>query len=266
MKCYQCGTLFQGKFCPNCGAPAVADATTVNAASSAPITEGKKKKPIYKKWWFWVIVVFSLAVIGNLTDNSQSDSTKIVVADFSTMSKDDIENWATANEVIVKFTEDYSDTVASGSVISQNKKANENIKKGETVKIVLSKGKKPNVESKKSEKYLSSIEWADLNNYCFAVENDSYDGDIISSGSYHFYPEHVSGVENGRIPIVWDIYVSSNLYSNISQLNDKEWIGAVGGISKDELTINLSKGQYVYVKYNPVANNNPTGVLRIEKN
>ena len=183
MNCNQCGTQFEGKFCPNCGAPATAETPIVNTATTAPIADVKKKKPIYKKWWFWVIIaVVVIGIIGgsgggeetstdtgtgssitqsgdetnNTTDN-KTDSNKVTVADFSTMSKADIENWAATNKVTVKFSEDYSDSVASGSVISQNKKANETVKEGATIKVVISKGKKPSMEYqnalKKAESY-----------------------------------------------------------------------------------------------------------------
>lgn len=172
MNCNQCGTQFEGKFCPNCGAPATAETPVVEATPVAPIVEAKKKKPIYKKWWFWVIVVVvaisviagsggdgettntdtgsSITQSGDETNNdtteNETNSNKIAVVDFSSMSKADIENWATTNKVTVKFSEDYSDTVASGSVISQNKKANETVKEGATIKVVISKGKKPSIE------------------------------------------------------------------------------------------------------------------------
>lgn len=172
MNCNQCGTQFEGKFCPNCGAPAIAETPVAEATPVAPAVESKKKKPIYKKWWFWVIVVIvavsviagsggdgettntdtgsSITQSGDETNSdtteNKNDSNKTTVVDFSSMSKADIENWATTNKVTVKFSEDYSDTVASGSVISQNKKANETVKEGSTIKVVISKGKKPSIE------------------------------------------------------------------------------------------------------------------------
>ena len=173
MKCNQCGTQFEGKFCPNCGAPAQAETPAVEQAPVMPVASEKAKKPIYKKWWFWVIIaVVAIGIIGSInggnesstnTDNGSSvvqsgdetnndttdnktDSNKITVIDFSAMNKADIENWAATNKVTVKFSEDYSDTVASGSVISQNKKANETVKEGATIKVVISKGKMPSIE------------------------------------------------------------------------------------------------------------------------
>ncbi len=48
MKCEKCGTEYEGNFCPN-GCNSVA-------------TQPQSKKPIYKKWWFWVIIV--IVVVG----------------------------------------------------------------------------------------------------------------------------------------------------------------------------------------------------------
>lgn len=189
MKCTQCNAQFDGNFCPNCGAPVQAD-TPATERSAAPT---KTKNPIYKKWWFWVIIaVVAIGLIGSInggnestvinpdsgssafksgdkTENdttdsitdrntdSETDSIKITVADFSTMSKADIENWSTTNNVTVKFSEEYSDSVTLGSVISQSKSALETVKEGSTIYVVLSKGKKPSVEFqnalKKAESY-----------------------------------------------------------------------------------------------------------------
>lgn len=173
MKCNQCGTQFEGKFCPNCGAPAQAETPAVEQAPVMPVASVKAKKPIYKKWWFWVIIaVVAIGIIGSVnggnesstnTDNGSSvvqsgdetnndttdnktDSNKITVIDFSAMNKADIENWATTNKVTVKFSEEYSDSIASGSVVSQSKKANETVKEGGTINVVISKGKKPSIE------------------------------------------------------------------------------------------------------------------------
>lgn len=77
MNCNQCGTRFEGNFCPNCGAPVSAEIPVVNNAQMVPAVEPKKKKPIYKKWWFWVIiVVVAIGVIGGSGDGDEnSDST-----------------------------------------------------------------------------------------------------------------------------------------------------------------------------------------------
>ena len=120
-------------------------------------------------------------------------------------------------------------------------------------------------ENAKTKKYDKKIEWGNLSSYCCAVEIDEYDGDIIEAGTYRVYPDLVSGLDKGRIAIVWDVYTSETLYNNISELKESEYRGSVGGMSKNEITLDLSSGQYLYIKYNPVANNNPTGIIIIDK-
>lgn len=139
-----------------------------NPMPQAPQMPQKVKKPVYKKWWFWVIIVVALIVIigaaggsddtdtpqdiGNSASQNVDDgagkenSKKVTVADFSTMSQAEIEAWAQENKVTCNFSDEYSDTVAAGSVISQSKKANEEVKEGATINVVLSLGKKPSIE------------------------------------------------------------------------------------------------------------------------
>ena len=68
MICKHCGTEFQGKFCPECGAKAEPETPTLPEAETfeqkseqkpteKPVKETRKKKPIYRRWWFWVIVI-----------------------------------------------------------------------------------------------------------------------------------------------------------------------------------------------------------------
>ena len=199
MKCNQCGTDFEGKFCQNCGVPAPStdqtqpEVNNTQAQQSTPIYTQpvmqqpvqKPKKPIFKKWWFWVIIaVVVIGVIGNLGGNSNktdsgssntnstvstsqnSDSSKndtianeeakITVADFSGMDQASIQSWADTNKVTCKFSEDYSDSVAKGSVVSQSKNAGETVKEGTTIKVVISRGKKPSVE------YLNALAKAEM--------------------------------------------------------------------------------------------------------
>lgn len=79
MKCSNCGSEFEGKFCPSCGSraetqqpvtpPSVAQPLDVGNQDVQPVTltKGKKakkaKKPIYKKWWFYLIIAVVLIII-----------------------------------------------------------------------------------------------------------------------------------------------------------------------------------------------------------
>lgn len=65
MICKHCGTEFQGKFCPECGTKAEPETPMLPEAETPerkpeqkPMEKPvKKKKPIYRRWWFWVIVI-----------------------------------------------------------------------------------------------------------------------------------------------------------------------------------------------------------------
>lgn len=77
MKCKQCGTEFDGKFCPECGAKAEAVASGLSSAvrlEYPPEGQGpsnqfqsarksRKKKPFFMRWWFILIVAAALALV-----------------------------------------------------------------------------------------------------------------------------------------------------------------------------------------------------------
>ncbi len=67
MKCINCGTEYEGNFCPVCGVQS-------NSAGNAVIKNQKVKKKIYKKWWFWVIAVILLLFLGSFFDSGNNDS------------------------------------------------------------------------------------------------------------------------------------------------------------------------------------------------
>ncbi|MDN4523469.1 Stk1 family PASTA domain-containing Ser/Thr kinase [Fictibacillus fluitans] len=58
-------------------------------------------------------------------------------------SRDDVQNYISQEGLNVDFSEEYSDTVEEGKVISQSPSPYTTVKKGSTVNVVLSKGKKP---------------------------------------------------------------------------------------------------------------------------
>lgn len=125
-----------------------------------------------------------------------------------------------------------------------------------------------NSDNKKEEKndtnngkYLTKLQWADTKSFVFAVEIDDYDGDIVKSGKYNFIT--TGKTDKSHVAIVWDIYASKNLYQNINELNDSEYITSIGGNNNDSYSIDLEKGKYVYIKYNKTALK-PSGMLTID--
>lgn len=66
MKCTVCSTEYESNFCPNCGATASPQTVL------EPPKKKKTKKPIYKRWWVWVIVVFVVLIVCNRIKNNRS--------------------------------------------------------------------------------------------------------------------------------------------------------------------------------------------------
>ena len=47
------------------------------------------------------------------------------------------------------------------------------------------------------------------------------------------------------------------------RLKEDEYVGSVGGLEKDELTIDVEKGDYIYINYNETVDKG-LGTLKIE--
>lgn len=85
MKCVNCGTEYEGKFCPECGTKTQEQTDFKQQNVNQPFEAGKKgrkkpkkpKKPIYKRWWFFVIVGIALiAIIGTATSGEKTEKIK----------------------------------------------------------------------------------------------------------------------------------------------------------------------------------------------
>ena len=78
MKCPQCGAQVDGNFCPYCGAASQTETPKTEETLKAntpqqPQNTAKSKKPIYKKWWFWVIAAIVIfGMIGKLGSKNKS--------------------------------------------------------------------------------------------------------------------------------------------------------------------------------------------------
>ena len=71
--CSRCGaSLPEGtKFCPECGTPAMSSVVPVTDAAP-PLQTGKKSKPrkksLFKRWWFWVLVIAAAFYVSGRTN------------------------------------------------------------------------------------------------------------------------------------------------------------------------------------------------------
>lgn len=128
--------------------------------------EQKKKKSIFKKWWFWLIVIVVIICIGsNSTPSNTSTNTQyqkntqveVSIIDFSTITRDEVQVWFDNNKINGTITEEYSDTIEKGNIISQSISAGTTAHEGDSLKVVYSLGKEPTTEQKnaliKAESY-----------------------------------------------------------------------------------------------------------------
>lgn len=112
----------------------------------------------------------------NSTENTTSDETltKITVPDFKNLSKEDIKNWCTSNNVKYSFDEAYSDKIEKGKIISQSIDPNDVMYENDEITITYSLGKRPTVTvpdfSKMSRKEIEK--WCDKNNIDLDIEED----------------------------------------------------------------------------------------------
>lgn len=168
MYCNKCGKEIpnDSKCCKFCGSPIIQTSnTTINVTGSH--SKIKIKKPIYQKAWFWILIVFAVIVIigitggnGNTIETSNS-KVSVTIVDFSSMKKEDIENWCNENKLSCNFKEEYSDTVKKGSFVSQSIDENGITHQGDKITIVYSLGKEPTTEEKnalkKAESYSNNL-------------------------------------------------------------------------------------------------------------
>lgn len=129
-------------------------------------TEQKKKKSIFKKWWFWLIVIVIIIGAGssstpsNTSTNTQyqkNTQVEVSIIDFSSITRDEVSVWFDNNKINGTITEEYSDTIEKGNIISQSISAGTTAHEGDSLKVVYSLGKEPTTEQKnalaKAESY-----------------------------------------------------------------------------------------------------------------
>ena len=144
IKCKVCGREIakNAKVCPGCGA--------------------KNTKPIYKKVWFWLLIVFLFIGITSSGDDVPNNNRNlkyekrkdvvVSVIDMSTMTEADINQWADDNKINVEIKFEYSDTIENGEFISQSVAAEQNIYEGDKITIIYSLGKEPTIGQKNALK------------------------------------------------------------------------------------------------------------------
>lgn len=132
----------------------------------------------------------------------------------------DVESWANTKKVKLNKTEAFSDQVDKDKVISMDKKQGETLKEGDTLSVVVSKGKGvkiPNLVGYTKEQLEA---WsADSDNSVLVVKKEIYNvapaGSVIEQSL-----KAGSVVESGEV-----LELTISLYLPILQTNSREWLG-----------------------------------------
>lgn len=100
MLCPKCGKEVNegARFCDACGSPLAQQqngSTVPYMPAPVVTTNTQTKKPVYKKWWFWVLIVFAVfIVLGSLGSNEDDNNENVgqSVSDTEETTKEPTEN------------------------------------------------------------------------------------------------------------------------------------------------------------------------------
>lgn len=141
--------------------------TDANENKNKRIGKFIKQHPIVKILIFVlipIIVVFSAFAISNKIASSNREKSNVDLPNFMQMTREEAERVATESEITLEIEERFDKKIEKGKIISQDPAYAENykIKKGYTVKIVVSKGvdikKVPKVVGERLEEAQKLIE------------------------------------------------------------------------------------------------------------
>ena len=182
--------------------------------------ENKESKvSIYKKWWFWFIIIIAfITIIGisnddtsktkntlsNGTDtnttnvayssNSQTSSNdtetvevkkaEVTVPDFSKISQKEVKKWCNKHNIECDIHYEYSSKIKSDKFINQSVKANKTIYEGDKITVTYSLGKEPTLGEKNAlssaKDYLDSMAFS----YKGLIKQLKYEGYSTSEATY----------------------------------------------------------------------------------
>ncbi len=97
------------------------------------------------------------------TPAASSTGKDVAVPDFSTYSRADVTNWGRSNNVVIKFYEEASKTVAKDSVIRQSPGAGSTVNHGDTVTVTFANGLPVTLVSQVGKTKADATSWANTN-------------------------------------------------------------------------------------------------------
>ena len=145
----------------------------------------------------------------------------VTVENFAGKTIAEVRTWATNKKVVLQTVEDYSDTIDSGMVISQDKKSGDTMNQGETLTVIVSKGKGvviPNLVGYTADEltaWQSSKNNSSVTVITHGVYNMANTGNVVGQDI-----AAGSKVDAGTV-----LTLNVSLYMPILQSTSRQWIG-----------------------------------------
>lgn len=145
----------------------------------------------------------------------------VTVENFAGKTVAEVRTWATNKKVVLETVEDYSDTVDSGMVISQDKKSGDTMNQGETLTVIVSKGAGvviPNLVGYTADEltaWQSSKNNSSVTVITHGVYNMANTGNVVAQDI-----AAGSKVDAGTV-----LTLDVSLYMPILQSSSREWLG-----------------------------------------
>lgn len=146
---------------------------------------------------------------------------QITVTDFVGKLYTEVESWAKTKKVNIDKQESFSDSIQENYVISMSKKSGDTMSEGDTLTVVVSKGKGvtvPNLVGYTAEQYAS---WK---------AGDGASLNIVPSSVYSTYPEGSiisQNISAGTVIGKDDVLeLKVSLYLPILETNSRKWLGS----------------------------------------
>ncbi len=155
-----------------------------------------------------------------VVSKGEAPAGQVTVENYVGKNFEEMKTWAAGKKINLEKTESYSDTVASGSVISQSVESGKAIKEGDTITVVVSKGKAVKIPNFIG--YTTSMleAWtANKDNNVVVVKKEVYSNEPYGNVIAQSLPANTS-VDQGSV-----LELTISLYLPVLQTNSMNWYG-----------------------------------------
>lgn len=191
-----------------------------------------------------------------ITSNSSSDPVTLV--DFSNYSKAQIDEWAEDNNVKIKYTYAYSDSVQSDKVIDQSIDADEEVDQQETVTVTISLGEAVKIVDFTNYNQTDAKSWASENSINLTIST-AYSNTVAKG--VPIYQDIVKNtlVQQGtKLNIIYSLgsQIGIGSYQNKALTDLQAYVETQNGLSAG-LSLNVSYQYSNVVSINQIISHSP---------